>query len=97
MSKGITRKSDISTGHDSCPPVPWSSSVAASVFANGKSFGIIGTQGSNHGCRNHSPHPPTIVSGSGTVFATSKGVARCSDSCNCGDKVKQVSGDVFSA
>ena len=95
MGRAITRKGDISTGHDACAPVPWVSAIASSVFANGKAFGILGTQGSSHGCISHSSHPPTIISCSGTVFATGKGVARKNDPCNCGDKVNQVSSDVF--
>lgn len=95
MGRGITRQNDSSTGHDACPPSNWTNGLANSVFANGKAFGIIGTSGTSHGCNNHSPHSPTIISGSATVFATKKAVARKFDNCNCGDKVNIVSSNVF--
>ena len=95
MSKGITRYGDNSSGHDACSSVPWQGGLASTVFINGKTCGIIGTFGANHGCTSHPSHSPVIINGSSTVFAIGKAIARIGDSCNCGDKVNIVSGNVF--
>lgn len=96
MIGGISRYSDSSTGHDSCGSIKWNNNVSPNTFVNGKGICIKGTIGSTHSCRNHFPHNPIIQSVSAKIFVNGKGIARKNDVCNCNDRVKEVSADVFS-
>ncbi len=71
---------------------------AGTVFANGKQVGIQGSQLAEHAPygRAHPPHVCAVVSsGSPTVFATGRPVARVGSSNSCGHSMVQGSDNVF--
>jgi len=90
----VTRISDNSTGHDSCPPVPLISG-SSNVFINNKNCGRIGDKYASHSCPAHSPHSGVISSGSATVFINNIPCGRIGDAVSCGGSVAQGSGNVF--
>ena len=90
----VTRLSDNSTGHDSCPPVPLIT-ASANVFVNGRGCGRVGDKYASHSCPDHSPHSGEISSGSSTVFVNNISVGRIGHAVSCGGSVAEGSGNVF--
>jgi uncharacterized Zn-binding protein involved in type VI secretion len=73
------------------------SSLASTVFINGRPAAVVGTVDSPHSPWGP-PHPPhdaaTIVQGSSTVNIEGKAAARVGDPLSCGHAVGQGSPDV---
>lgn len=90
----VTRKGDLDTGHDACPPHP-SIQGSSDVFVNKKAAHRQGDEWGVHGCPVHAPHGAILSSGSGTVFVNGKALGRIGDPVSCGSSVATGSGDVF--
>jgi uncharacterized Zn-binding protein involved in type VI secretion len=90
----VTRKGDLDTGHDSCPPRP-SSEGSPDVFVNGIPAHRQGDGWSPHGCSVHNPHTSVLAGGSSSVYVNGKPLGRIGDPVGCGSKVATGSGNVF--
>ena len=96
----VARKTDPSTGHPPCWSVPQSpTSSAGTVKANSILVLRAGDGYSPHPHTCPPPHPPphpgAVASGSGSVFAEGKPLARQGDSVTCGGSIASGSSNVF--
>lgn len=89
-----TRKGDIGSGHDACPPTP-AITGSPDVYVDGKPVVRVGDAYKPHKCKKHAKHPRAQASGSGTVFVNGKPVARIGDGINCGGAAAAGSPTVF--
>lgn len=88
-----TRKGDLDTGHDACPPRGLTG-CSSNVIINGKGAGRVGDAYPPHSCPAHPPHGGNISSGSTTVLINGVPAARVGDAVSCGGSVAQGSPDV---
>ena len=89
-----TRRGDMDTGHDACPPRGLSGH-SPNVFINGRGAGRVGDDYPAHGCPAHPPHPGVIASGSSTVYINNRQAGRIGDPVSCGGSVAQGSPNVI--
>ena len=94
---GVARQSDKSTGHGCFAPTPITTSVASSVFTNGRRTAKVGSKCIPHKCgtTTHAGSTRAISQGSGTVRVEGSPIARLGDRIACGDSVGQASGNVY--
>ena len=89
-----TRRGDMDTGHDACPPRGLSGH-SPNVFINGRGAGRVGDAYPAHGCPAHPPHSGVIASGSSTVYINGRQAGRIGDLVSCGGSVAQGSPNVI--
>lgn len=98
MSKNTGRQEgvDCTAGHPPCfPPTP-TLKIGADVYVNGFFIMRVSDKYEPHAVPPCTPHQPTQIAGSGTVFANNLNVARMGDPTDCGDKLMHpCSPDVF--
>lgn len=85
----VARMTDMISGDRGASPTPISTLTIANVKACGQPVAVVGSKGAAHG--NPPSHPimtPTIIAGSGTVFAGGLPIARLGDPCDCGAVVQ---------
>ena len=88
----VTRKGDLSSGHDNHPPTSLNTG-SASVFINSLPCGRKGDSYLSH-TDGVDTHVGSISSGSSTVFVNKLPIARVGDSISCSDTVAQGSPNV---
>jgi uncharacterized Zn-binding protein involved in type VI secretion len=99
MGRPVTRLGDKTTGHSTYKPRA-ATGASPNVFANNIAVNRVGDGWAPHGgdpAYRGDPHPSeahTTSSGSGTVFANSKGIARIGDAVE-GDTIAAGSSNVF--
>lgn len=82
---GIARLGDLDTGHSSWPSRPIIQ-ASPDFFVENKAVAREGDALAIH-CNPDNCHPGVIASGSSTVFANNKRVARISDPVSCGGTI----------
>jgi len=91
----VHRKGDTGSGHGCFPPRA-NTQGSPTVFVNGIAVHRKGDSWGAHGCAICPPHTSVLASGSGTVFANSKDLARIGDPVACGSTAATGSTNVFS-
>ena len=85
MGLPLARHRDLCCGHSCFPPRP-SLTASSTVFCNGRGVHRVGDEWNIHRCGKAS-HGGTTLSGSPSVTADGKPVARISDAVSCGTAI----------
>ena len=88
------RVSDMSTGHDDCPPVPVTAG-ASTVTADGLAMAREGDPLAPHGCEDHPTHTGTIAGGMDRIFICGRRAAYAGVPVSCGGTMTGGSSKVF--
>lgn len=79
----VTRISDLSTGHDDCPPQP-AVSGEENFTVSGKPVVREGDRYAEHGCRQHAVHSGYMVQGAPSMSVSGHAAGRVGDPISCG-------------
>lgn len=99
MAQGIALLGDTTTGHGCFPPRPGSAAYGSScnVFVNNIPVHCVGDAWNDHSCGNTTHSGTSVATGSSTIKAGGKAVARIGDLISCGDAIAGGSGNVFAS
>lgn len=93
---GVSRLTDIDSGHDACAPRPIVDNCSSDVFTNKLPTAKVGSILDTHECIEHPAHMGMVSVGSPTVYVNGVSIARIGDLVSCGGSLVQGSSNVFS-